>query len=47
VDEVFGVMRELDRERMTQIVVTHHEQFAKEVASRVLRFDGGTFRWVE
>ena len=45
VDEVFNVMRELDREGMTQIVVTHHEQFAKEVASRVLRFDEGTFRW--
>jgi ABC-type polar amino acid transport system ATPase subunit len=46
VDEVFNVMRELDNEGMTQIVVTHHEQFAKEVASRVLRFDGETFRWM-
>ena len=45
VDEVFNVMRELDNEGMTQIVVTHHEQFAKEVASQVLRFDGATFRW--
>jgi len=45
VDEVFNVMRELDSEGMTQIVVTHHEQFARDVASRVLRFDGGTFRW--
>jgi ABC-type polar amino acid transport system ATPase subunit len=45
VDEVFNVMRELDNEGMTQIVVTHHEQFARDVASRVLRFDGGTFRW--
>jgi cystine transport system ATP-binding protein len=45
VDEVFNVMRELDKEGMTQIVVTHHEQFARDVASRVLRFDGGTFRW--
>jgi ABC-type polar amino acid transport system ATPase subunit len=45
VDEVFNVMRELDNEGMTQIVVTHHEQFAKEVASRVLRFDGETFSW--
>ena len=45
VDEVFNVMRELDREGMTQIVVTHHEQFAREVATRVLKFDGGTFRW--
>jgi polar amino acid transport system ATP-binding protein len=46
VDEVFNVMRELDTEGMTQIVVTHHEQFARDVASRVLRFDGETFRWV-
>jgi ABC-type polar amino acid transport system ATPase subunit len=45
VDEVFNVMRELDKEGMTQIVVTHHQQFARDVASRVLRFDGGTFRW--
>jgi ABC-type polar amino acid transport system ATPase subunit len=45
VDEVFNVMRELDNEGMTQIVVTHHEQFAREVASGVLRFDGETFRW--
>ena len=42
VDEVFNVMRELDREGMTQIVVTHHEQFAREMGCRVLRFvDGG------
>src|SRR5215510_10366155 len=45
VDEVFNVMRELDNEGMTQIVVTHHEQFAQEVASDVLRFEGGTFTW--
>ena len=30
VDEVFNVMRELDNEGMTQIVVTHHEQFARK-----------------
>jgi cystine transport system ATP-binding protein len=45
VDEVFNVMRELDKEGMTQIVVTHHEPFAHEVASQVLRFDGNGFRW--
>jgi len=45
VDEVFNVMRELDKEGMTQIVVTHHAQFAKEVASRVLMFADQTFRW--
>ncbi|MBI4471223.1 MAG: amino acid ABC transporter ATP-binding protein [Acidobacteria bacterium] len=45
VDEVFNVMRDLDNEGMTQIVVTHHAQFAREVASRVLAYDGDTFRW--
>jgi ABC-type polar amino acid transport system ATPase subunit len=45
VDEVFNVMRELDREGMTQIVVTHSEQFAKDTACRVLRFERDTFRW--
>jgi L-cystine transport system ATP-binding protein len=45
VDEVFGVMRELDGEGMTQIVVTHHEQFAKDMSCKVLRFTGGTFQW--
>jgi len=45
VDEVFNVMRELDREGMTQIVVTHSTQFAKDTACRILRFDRDTFRW--
>jgi polar amino acid transport system ATP-binding protein len=45
VDEVFNVMRELDNEGMTQIVVTHHVQFAKDVASRVLMFEEGAVRW--
>jgi ABC-type polar amino acid transport system ATPase subunit len=45
VDEVFNVMRELDREGMTQIVVTHSAQFARDTACRVLRFDKNTFRW--
>ena len=45
VDEVFNVMRELDNEGMTQIIVTHHEQFAKEKACKVLRFTGETFEW--
>ena len=36
VDEVFNVMRELDKDGMTQIVVTHHAQFAKDVGSFVL-----------
>jgi len=45
VDEVFSVMRELDKEGMTQIVVTHSEQFAKESACGVLRFEEGNFHW--
>ena len=45
VDEVFNVMRELDREGMTQIVVTHSEQFARDAACRVLRFEENTFHW--
>ena len=39
------VMLELDNEGMTQIVVTHHEQFAKEKKCRVLRFTSETFEW--
>lgn len=45
VDEVFNVMRELDNEGMTQIVVTHSEQFAKEAASSRLLFEDGACRW--
>ena len=45
VDEVFNVMRELDSEGMTQIVVTHHVQFAQEVASRLLVFEDGRIDW--
>ena len=44
VDEVFNVMRELINEKMTQIVVTHHEQFARESAAGPT-FDNGTFSW--
>jgi len=45
VEEVFNVMRELDRDGMTQIVVTHSEQFARDTACRVLRFEQNSFRW--
>src|SRR5262245_39233197 len=45
VDEVFQVMRELANEKMTQIVVTHHEQFAREVAGRALIFENGRAEW--
>jgi polar amino acid transport system ATP-binding protein len=47
VDEVFNVMRELDREGMTQIVVTHHEPFARESGCKVLRFIDGAFNWTQ
>jgi ABC-type polar amino acid transport system ATPase subunit len=45
VDEVLNVMRELDREGMTQIVVTHHVPFAREIAERVLVFEDGRVEW--
>jgi ABC-type polar amino acid transport system ATPase subunit len=45
VDEVFNVMRELNNERMTQIVVTHDSRFARDVTSRVLAFEDGKATW--
>src|SRR5262249_17534838 len=44
-DEVFNVMRELDNEGMTQLLVTHHVRFARDVAERVLLFDSGRAEW--
>ena len=41
VGEVLEVMRELAKEGMTMVVVTHEMGFAKEVASRVLFIDEG------
>jgi len=41
VGEVLEVMRDLAREGMTMVVVTHEMGFAKEVASRVLFMDEG------
>ncbi|MCI9582268.1 MAG: amino acid ABC transporter ATP-binding protein [Clostridium sp.] len=43
VGEVLNVMRDLARERMTMVVVTHEMGFAKEVATRVMFMDGGNF----
>jgi ABC-type polar amino acid transport system ATPase subunit len=40
-DEVLKVMRQLAEEGMTMIVVTHEMQFAREMADKVLFFDGG------
>lgn len=41
VGEVLNVMKELAKEGMTMIVVTHEMGFAKEVADRVIFMDGG------
>lgn len=41
VGEVLDVMKELAREGMTMVVVTHEMGFAKEVGSRVLFMDEG------
>lgn len=43
VGEVLNVMRDLAREKMTMVVVTHEMGFAKEVATRVMFMDGGNF----
>ena len=39
--EVLGVMRELARERMTMLVVTHEMGFARDVADRVIFMEDG------
>ena len=41
VGEVLDVMKELAKEEMTMVVVTHEMGFAKEVANRVLFMDDG------
>jgi polar amino acid transport system ATP-binding protein len=41
VDEVLAVMRQLDDEGMTQIVVTHEMRFARQVADTIVVFHGG------
>jgi polar amino acid transport system ATP-binding protein len=41
VNEVLDVMRDLAKEGMTMIVVTHEMGFAREVADRVVFMDGG------
>ena len=41
VGEVLDVMKELAREGMTMVVVTHEMGFAREVADRVIFMDGG------
>ena len=43
VGEVLNVMRDLARDGMTMIVVTHEMGFARDVADRVIFIDGGVF----
>lgn len=44
VGEVLGIMKELARDGMTMVVVTHEMGFAREVASRVMFIDEGVIR---
>jgi len=41
IHEVLNVMRDLAREGMTMVVVTHEMGFAREVADRIVMMDGG------
>ncbi len=41
VDEVHQVMRDIDNDSMTQIVVTHEMRFAREIADVVIYMDKG------
>ena len=43
VGEVLEVLRDLAKEKMTMVVVTHEMGFAREVATRVMFMDGGNF----
>ena len=44
VGEVLDLMKELAKEGMTMIIVTHEMGFAREVADRVLFMDGGKIK---
>ena len=39
--EVLSVLRELRHEGMTMLIITHEMEFAREIADRVLFFNGG------
>jgi polar amino acid transport system ATP-binding protein len=41
VGEVLAVMRDLAREHMTMVIVTHEMRFAREVADRIVVMDAG------
>ena len=44
VGEVLQVMKDLAKEKMTMVVVTHEMGFAKEVANRVIFIDEGVIQ---
>ena len=39
--EILKVIRQLAREKMTMVIVTHEMAFARDVADRVIFMDGG------
>jgi len=41
VNEVLQVMKQLDREGMTQVVVTHEMRFARDAADKIVFLEGG------
>ena len=43
VDEVLDVMRDLDKEGMTQIIVTHEMRFAKDASDYIIYMEQGEF----
>lgn len=43
IGDVLGVMKDLAKQGMTMVIVTHEMGFAKEVANRVMFIDGGNF----
>lgn len=43
VGDVLNVMKDLAKQGMTMVIVTHEMGFAKEVANRVMFIDGGNF----
>lgn len=40
-DDVLGVMRDLAKDGMTMLVVTHETRFARDVADRIIFMEGG------
>ena len=41
IGEVLDVMRDLAKQGMTMVIVTHEMSFARDVASRIIFLDGG------